>query len=257
MVNFEMAADIMSFGKPILVLGDPGQLKPIRGEGAFNNDKPDVLLTEIHRQAAESPIIILAMMAREGKFIPFGQYSENVFKMHRGELKPKDMLSADQIGCGFNSTRFALNNGMRKALGFDGLLPQSSEEKIICLKNQNDIGLVNGMFLSLSDCDTVNQFDFKANVITEDGSDLGRRTIYKGNYDDHVSFDKDRGYRDTFRKKGLVETTYGNACTIHKLQGSGFKNFILYDDGFGRGEDRNLWMYTGITRAEEGLIILG
>ena len=66
MVGEEMARDLMSFGKPILVLGDPGQLPPIRGEGAFTRDEPDVMLTEIHRQAAESAIIRLATMARRG-----------------------------------------------------------------------------------------------------------------------------------------------------------------------------------------------
>ena len=42
MVGEEMARDLMSFGKPILVLGDPGQL-PIKGEGAFTKDAPDVM----------------------------------------------------------------------------------------------------------------------------------------------------------------------------------------------------------------------
>jgi nucleoside-triphosphatase THEP1 len=54
MVGEEMARDLMSFGKPILVLGDPGQLPPIKGEGAFTRDAPDVMLTEIHRQAADT-----------------------------------------------------------------------------------------------------------------------------------------------------------------------------------------------------------
>ena len=54
-----------AFGKPVLVLGDPGQLPPIKGEGAFNSDTPDVLLTEVHRQAAESAIIRSATAARQ------------------------------------------------------------------------------------------------------------------------------------------------------------------------------------------------
>ena len=66
MVGEDMARDLMSFGKPILVLGDPGQLPPIQGEGAFTKDAPDIMLTEIHRQAAESAIIRLATMARDG-----------------------------------------------------------------------------------------------------------------------------------------------------------------------------------------------
>jgi hypothetical protein len=64
MVGDEMARDLLAFGKPILVLGDPGQLPPIKGDGAFTRAAPDVMLTEIHRQAGESAIIRLAAMAR-------------------------------------------------------------------------------------------------------------------------------------------------------------------------------------------------
>jgi exodeoxyribonuclease-5 len=67
MVGPEMAADLLAFGKPILVLGDPGQLPPIKGAGAFTDMAPDVMLTEIHRQAGESAIIRLATMARQGE----------------------------------------------------------------------------------------------------------------------------------------------------------------------------------------------
>jgi exodeoxyribonuclease V len=72
MVGDDMARDLLAFGKPILVLGDPGQLPPIRGEGAFTKAAPDVMLTEIHRQAGESAIIRLATMARQGQPIPYG-----------------------------------------------------------------------------------------------------------------------------------------------------------------------------------------
>jgi fermentation-respiration switch protein FrsA (DUF1100 family) len=54
-------------------------LPPIQGEGAFTRDAPDVMLTEIHRQAAESAIIRLATMARQGKPIPFGRHDEHVW----------------------------------------------------------------------------------------------------------------------------------------------------------------------------------
>jgi len=70
MVGHEMAADLLAFGKPILVLGDPGQLPPIKGEGAFTDAEPDVMLTEVHRQAGDSAIIRLATMARESQPIP-------------------------------------------------------------------------------------------------------------------------------------------------------------------------------------------
>ena len=86
MVGDDMARDLLAFGKPILVLGDPGQLPPIKGEGAFTEAQPDVMLTEIHRQAAESAIIRLATMARQGQPIPYGAHDALVWKMRRSDV---------------------------------------------------------------------------------------------------------------------------------------------------------------------------
>ena len=114
MVGRELATDLLAFGKPILVLGDPGQLPPIKGEGAFNTDTPDVLLTEVHRQAAESAIIRLATAAREGTTIPYGEHDEFVWKMRRSEVGVGGLLNADQVLCGKNATRVWLNNAMKQ-----------------------------------------------------------------------------------------------------------------------------------------------
>jgi hypothetical protein len=45
--------------------------------------------------------------------------------------------------------------------------------------------------------------------------------------------------------------------TGHKSQGSQFPTALVWDDGLGRTpEDRNRWLYTAITRAEWGLVIV-
>ena len=151
MVGPEMAADLLAFGKPILVLGDPGQLPPIKGAGAFTDVAPDVMLTEIHRQAGESAIIRLATMARQGEPIPYGGHDGHVWKMRRTDVAPEQLLRGGQVICGRNATRLQLNAAMKHAAGFAGAHPVGSGEKIICLKNRNDLGLVNGMFVSLAD----------------------------------------------------------------------------------------------------------
>ena len=87
MVGPEMAADLLAFGKPILVLGDPGQLPPIKGTGAFTEVVPDIMLTEIHRQAGESAIIRLATMARQGIDIPPGEHDAHVWKLPRNAVR--------------------------------------------------------------------------------------------------------------------------------------------------------------------------
>ncbi len=67
MVDEQLGKDLLSFGTPILVLGDPAQLPPISGGGFFTEHEPDILLTEIHRQARDNPIIRLALDVREGR----------------------------------------------------------------------------------------------------------------------------------------------------------------------------------------------
>src|SRR3974377_1967344 len=49
MVDAELGRDLMSFGVPVLVLGDPAQLPPISGGGFFTDAEPDVMLSEVHR----------------------------------------------------------------------------------------------------------------------------------------------------------------------------------------------------------------
>ena len=260
MVGEEMANDLLAFGKPILVLGDPGQLPPINGEGAFTNAAPDVMLDEIHRQAEGSAILRLATMARQGLPIDYGAYDEHVWKMPRRDVSPDQMLKGGQVLCGSNATRRGLNMSMKRAAGFMHDLPTGSGEKIICLKNRHDLGLINGMFLSLSDVhhNVRNEHSFSASVQTEDGQEIsGRQHFWRGEYDDHIVFDRDRGRRDAQVRRTLVETSWGYAITVHKSQGSSWDNVILFDDGFGRTAiDRNRWLYTAITRAEKGLVIL-
>jgi exodeoxyribonuclease-5 len=267
MVGEEMARDLMSFGRPILVLGDPGQLPPIKGEGAFTKTAPDIMLTEIHRQAAESAIIRLATMAREGQPIGFGKYDDHAWKMRMADVTPDQALRGGQVICGKNATRFQLNNALRRAAGFGGsFLPTGPDEKIICLKNQSDLGLINGMFLSLADIVDEGSQYFSAVVTDEDGNPVGpparngkpgRLLLYKGHFEDHVALDHHRHDRDWRDKKKLTEATFGWAITCHKAQGSQWENVVVWDDGLGRTEqDRRHWLYTAITRAERGLVIL-
>src|SRR5512144_665376 len=51
MVDAELGRDLLSFGVPVLVLGDPAQLPPISGGGFFTQAEPDAMLTEVHGQA--------------------------------------------------------------------------------------------------------------------------------------------------------------------------------------------------------------
>ena len=69
--------------------------------------------------------------------------------------------------------------------------------------------------------------------------------------------DPERERREYHKKRTAVECVWGWAITCHKSQGSSWPNIVIYDDGLGRtAEDRARWLYTAITRAERGLVLL-
>ncbi len=142
MVDEALGRDLLSFGKPILVLGDPAQLPPVKGAGFFTDSPPDVMLTEIHRQAADNPIIRLSQAIREGGEIAYGDYGETRV-MRRDEINAETVMAADQVLVGLNKTRRAYNLRIRELSGRAGLTP-TAEDKLVCLRNDHAKGLLNG-----------------------------------------------------------------------------------------------------------------
>ena len=67
MVDEDLGQDLLSFGTPVLVLGDPAQLPPVKGGGFFTEAEPDIMLTEVHRQAADNPIVRMSMIDPRGR----------------------------------------------------------------------------------------------------------------------------------------------------------------------------------------------
>src|SRR6187401_3187783 len=130
MVDAELGRDLMSFDCPLLVLGDPAQLPPIQGGGYFTDAEPDAMLTEVHRQARDNPIIRLSMDIRAGLSLVEGQYGDTQV-VRRANLDPKRVLGADQVLVGRNVTRRAYNARLRERRGFAGPLPLAGD-KLVC-----------------------------------------------------------------------------------------------------------------------------
>lgn len=250
MVSEQLARDIMYFKTPILVLGDPAQLPPIHGSGYFTNRKPDFLLTQIHRQAAGSEVLRLATMVRNGEPVP------HEFVVMQPELKKTDLLSCSQILTGKNVTRRKINNFVRKHLGRTGKYPVDGD-RLVCLKNDHEQGLLNGDLLTNIGGHIIDEGDLVMSVRDDDtGNAFGLISISEkfDQYEDEHALDT-RGFWD---RKGITELDYAYALTVHKAQGSQWKDIILFDDGFGRRsqKQRQQWLYTAITRAEEKVTIV-
>jgi len=252
MVDEALGRDLMSFGTPILVLGDPGQLPPISGGGFFTDHDPDFLLTEIHRQARDNPILRLALDVREGREVDYGDYGE-ARVISRSEINSDIVTSADQVLVGTNRTRRRYNQRLRDLRGFDALYPQAGD-KLVCLRNDPAKGLLNGSLWKVmtSSRETVKPGINLLVTPEEDDPDRGVAKIKLLK----AAFDEPDAEIPWQTKKRYDDFDYGYALTVHKAQGSQWNEVVLFDESFAFRDTRARWLYTAITRAAERLTIV-
>ncbi len=275
MVSDEVLYDLTEFGVKLLLCGDNAQLPPVEGLNGFLTE-PDYTLKTIVRQQLGNPIIKLSEMAREGKFIPYGNYGGSCVVMSKriltGEKRKRALLHADQIICGTNKTRVQINDEVRKMKGL-GQFPENGDKLICTLNNwetfidsEMRFNLVNGII------GTVKQpfYDFEKSIgfiqfkpeFLEDFCpealpiDLG---IFESGYYRYKRgdyFEKTDETGQAVSAFTLNRFEYGYCISCHKAQGSEFDNVIIFDESYAFKEDKNRWLYTAITRAKKKLIIL-
>jgi exodeoxyribonuclease-5 len=258
MIDDRMADDLRSFGKKILVMGDPGQLPPINGQGAFTRNEPDVFLHEIHRQSAESPIIELATLARKGERLPLGfnRAGTEVLAL----TKPTQELvyrQETQPICGLNRVRWTYTQRIRSRLGHVGPRPLPSE-RLICCKNNHKEGIFNGgmgTLVSLADTEGRGRPAYSLSVRMED-LDRSTEDLVTDPYLFANHFTAGKTEKIPGHKPALNEFDWGYIITAHKAQGSSWDHVTVVDDSVAFRENRAKWLYTSITRAESGLTML-
>ncbi|MCI0735435.1 MAG: AAA family ATPase, partial [Beijerinckiaceae bacterium] len=250
MVDAELGRDLLSFGTPVLVLGDPGQLPPVKGGGFFTDAPPDVMLTEVHRQAADNPIIQMSMLVREGSRLALGDYGESQI-VERREINSDAVMAADQLLVGLNRTRRSYNQRMRELFGRSSEFPEAGD-KLVCLRNNTAKGLLNGGLWLVRTTSQARKKKLALNVVPED--DPARKPLRIGVLPEFF-----QGLEETLTPQARRETDefdYGYALTVHKAQGSQWANVILFDESAAFREHRVRWLYTGITRASERITIV-
>lgn len=247
MVDETMGKDLLSFGKPILVLGDPEQLPPIDGAGFFTSTAPDVMLTDIHRQAEDNPIIRMATKVRLGEKLQLGNYGDSSVV---NNISLKDAVEWDQVLAGRLITKDSVNQSMRRIKGFRSELPEVGE-RLMCSKNNHDIGIYNGGTFTVLEIHQNKKTPSIPTYLLKDdfGSDKVVN-IHNGNFDP-TDFPIPKA-----KKHAINKFEFGYALTCHKSQGSEWPSVILYNEAFCFRESAQKWLYTGITRAAEKIMVV-
>jgi len=273
MVGDEIYNDLLTYGTKMLIFGDHFQLPPV--QGTLNlMENLDFKLSKIHRQEEGNPIIKLSMMLRNFEEIPFGDFGSSVKKIDK--IRQKDIttkfmdntttFSDTLILCGFNKTRCRINQMIRsKRLGYDGL--PTIGDRMICLKNNwnaHPTPVANGELGILQDAFIDEEHETIIVTVKMDGKvapfegiidlatfnnpkpDMTKRFGFAYNYDTDDYFSQPVDFFD-----------YGYALTVHKSQGSQAKRVLLLEEpcSYWQGETWFRWLYTGVTRSEEELLI--
>lgn len=252
MVDEELGRDLLSFGKPVLVLGDPAQLPPVKGGGYFTEAEPDFMLTEIHRQARDNPIIRLSMQIREGKpqtgSDDFG--GDHLCRIiRRDEVTSEDILSADQVLVGTNRTRKRFNDRIRELKNHTDPFPEAME-KLVCLRNNKSKGLLNGGIWTVVLRKAPRGEKARMIVAPEDGGKNVSISVPK------AMFTEGPENVPWTTRKNADEFDYGYALTVHKAQGSQWDEIVLFDESYAFREQAARWLYTGVTRAAQKLTLV-
>ena len=291
MVSREIFDDLLSYGKPIICIGDHGQLPPI-SEDDFNlMSNPEIRLEVIHRydNSEESPLLRISTLAREEGFIPYGEYGENVLKTgvkdsNRITKFVNLMGNFENSFCvvGFNSTRIGMNRKFRTWLKRPDC--PIIGDRIICLRNNKnalDIPIYNGMIGTLTEKFSCEKF-YDISCRFDGENQLYNGYVSKCNFNaekqpkpeyiyksEIIKWKRQKTVGDYYsvnnniikkKEKILLDNfDYAYAITCHKSQGSEMDNVMVIEQKcsyWSSGDMWNRWLYTAVTRSRKNLLII-
>ena len=237
----------------VVLVGDPGQLPPVKDHSRLA-EAVGFDLTEVHRQAADNPIITLAYEARGGapnwKVLPLmdGKINQRLVVDD-----PAVFLYAPLI-VWRNDTRIECTKGIRAALGYwHGKVYEG--EPLVCRSTSaadRAEGLLNNSLWRIA---SVDKHDVRLASICEEGKEdepLSVRLHLEDVDGDEVPED-------------AVPFRFGYCLTAHTAQGGEWpivylsKPDLLAHQAFcakRKTDEHAQWSYTAITRAKETICFL-
>ena len=252
MLDDKLADDLCSFEIPIVVIGDPFQLPSPseQWQDFFFGTKPDAMLTEVHRLAADNPLLDFAHKIRLGHWRIYPRDSiAGVLSIVKQLPEPEQY---DVVLCGKNSTRRDLNSQIRRALRYDdhGITPQL-DETLVCLRNDYSVSdiVLNGStwrIVKRKDVMIGNVLGWELELVSE--FDASRTQV-------KVPVACFSGGPVPWRGPWQL-FDYGYALTVHKAQGSAWPNLAVVDESFCFTGLAARWLYTAVTRSSAQLTLV-
>lgn len=233
MVSEALYRDLRWFGVPLIFVGDHGQLEPI-GDKFNLMAEPDHRLETIHRNAGE--IAHFAQHIRMG-YRPSSWQTrgsgEKIKFVQRGAHREL-VTRVDQTICAYNKTRAEINILAREKFGMDPLGPCVGD-RVMCLRNDRQMGLFNGM-----QGEVAMMYDGDSFAFESDG--FVREVPFERSTFNQVKYE--------FEHDGPLPFDYAYAITAHRAQGSEYDRVMVLEQRCDLW-DHKRWAYTAASRAKE------
>jgi len=254
-VDDRVGRDLESFGTKLLVLGDPAQLPPVYGQGYFTSRDPDVFLDEILRQELDNPIRQLCEKARRNEPLTYGKYGDSEVVPYGSDIVQERVMAADIVIVGRNRTRHACNAKIRRLLGRADCPAPVPGDRVICLRNDHDLGLLNGTQWNVDRClPDLDKLTAKLEITSNEDDDRPE-TLECEAWLHHFMAREDE-LTNVERRRSKAELDYGNAVTCHRAQGSEWANVVVFDEAKSFGQSASKWRYTAFSRASKQLTVV-
>lgn len=236
MVSREIYEDLLTFGLPIVFVGDHGQLEPV-GSNINVMIDPMYRLETVHRNAGE--IAHFAEHIRKGNKARTFHASEKVSFVEPSSVTDEVMLDAGQMICAYNKTRVEKNARVRELLGYTKIVER--DERVMCLRNNKGRGLFNGMQGVITKVHPKHaKFDFWSDGVT-----------YVDILFDSRQFGQEKNQFE-FGKDSPEPFDYAYCITCHKAQGDEWDNVLVFEQICDKW-DHKRWAYTAASRAKQSL----
>ena len=266
-VDQKLAIDLLSFGIPIVALGDRHQLPPPFGVPFFLSTI-DFELTEIMRQEEDDPIVEIAQDILNDRPLVPGIYGRSAI-IRRREFNVGTLKYADVILTMSNAFRGEINSFFRtEFLGISGNdlnLPKLGE-KLICRRNnwtkkvklgKSDMYLTNG---TSGVVEYIDKYGYDKSYINIDFQPDFDTKPFRNLRVDLKRLNAPIGtMNNDMLPRGSNAFEYGYALTVHSAQGSEWDKVIFLDEkGAFRSDPltRKKILYTAVTRAKESITIV-
>ena len=264
---YSLVSAIKDGGK-FIIIGDTEQLPPI-GAGAILKDLidskqiPVVELTQVHRQALKSGILLSANQVRDGlQITQKNEYGQKII----GELKDL-ILFPTQKGQNIKQYIIDICNKTKNnidIMDFQVIVPMKTRGEL-CAKNLN-IELQKIFNNNQDEGIERNGYTFKTgDKIIKNGNDYDNG-VFNGTLGiikwidtkeriagiEFIGIEKEVVYN--YEDLKSIDLAYASTC--HKMQGSQFKNVLIAFDFSAYKLLTRQWVYTALTRASKKCVVI-